>query len=99
MATRPYRTLRSGGEREKIVMYYVYIIYSTKSERYYVGLSRVIEQRLLAHNRGKVRSTRPFIPWKLVYSEPFETRVQAREREKYLKSAAGRRWRKLNLGM
>jgi len=54
---------------------------------------------LLSHNAGKVKSTKSYLPWKLIYNEEFETRIEARKREKYLKSAAGRRWRKNNLGM
>jgi len=33
-------------------------------------------------------------PWKIIYSEKYSSRIAAREREKYLKSAAGRRYRK-----
>ncbi len=39
-----------------------------------------------------------FCPWEIIHAEIFETRIEARKREKYFKSAAGRRWRKLNLG-
>jgi len=80
-------------------MYFVYIIYSDIFDKYYTGLSSNIEQRLKAHNSGKVKPTRPFIKWRLVHLESFGTRIEARIREKYLKSAAGRRWRKDNLGM
>ncbi len=78
-------------------MYFVYIIYSEKFNRYYVGLSANINQRLKSHNLGKVKSTKAFIFWKLIHFEEFGTRIEARNREKYLKSAAGRRWRKNNL--
>jgi putative endonuclease len=80
-------------------MYFVYIIYSERFEKFYVGLSADIKQRLQTHNSGKVKSTKSFIPWRVVYTEKFKTRPEAREKEKYLKSAAGRRWRKNNLGL
>ncbi len=80
-------------------MYFVYIIYSDKFDRYYVGLSGDVEQRIKTHNSGKVLSTKAFKPWRLIHKESFDTQVEARKREKYLKSAAGRRWRKNNLGM
>ena len=46
--------------------------------------------RIKTHNSGKVKSTKHYRPFKLVYREEVSSRVEAREREKYLKSAAGR---------
>jgi len=80
-------------------MYCVYIIYSVDFNRFYVGLSSNVSQRLEAHNLRVVKSTKAFCPWEIIHTELFETRIEARVREKYLKSAAGRRWRKNNLGM
>ena len=80
-------------------MYFVYILYSKKFERNYVGLTSDLEQRLKSHNSGKVKSTKSYRPWEIVYSESYETIIEARKREKYLKTAAGRKWRKINLGM
>ena len=77
----------------------VYIVYSVDFDRYYVGLSSNVILRLKVHNSGVVKSTKAFCPWKIVHTELFETRIEARKREIYLKSAAGRRWRKNNLGM
>lgn len=56
-----------------------------------------IERRLLEHNKGLSKSTKPYIPWTLVYKEEFKTSDAARAREKFLKTAAGRRWRKENI--
>ena len=60
----------------------------------YVGMTTNLASRLDEHNSGRVASTSSFRPWRMVYSEELETRLAAREREKYLKSAAGRRFRK-----
>jgi len=49
-----------------------------------------LKRRIYEHNLGKNKSTRPYRPWTLVYFESFETRVEARSREKYLKSGIGR---------
>ncbi|WP_203293444.1 GIY-YIG nuclease family protein [Luteirhabdus pelagi] len=78
-------------------MFYVYVLYSSMSERYYVGITNNLVRRLDEHNSEKVASTKPYLPWKIVHQETFETRLEARNREKYLKSAAGRRWRKKNI--
>src|SRR5690554_1137262 len=78
-------------------MYYVYVLYSKKFGRMYVGMTVDPTVRLKEHNSGKTRSTKAFVPWELIHSEVYLTRDDAREREKYLKSAAGRRWRNKNI--
>ncbi len=78
-------------------MFFVYILYSVKFEKFYVGMSSNLDRRLKNHNSGSVKSTKAYLPWKIVHSEIYDTRIEARQREKYLKSAAGRRWRKQNL--
>jgi putative endonuclease len=70
-------------------MYFVYILQSLKDKGYYVGLTSNLENRLAYHNAGRVRSTKLRIPFKLMYSERFNSRSEAREREKYLKSYKG----------
>ena len=79
-------------------MWFVYILNSKTFDRFYIGLTSNLENRLNSHNSKKVKSTKPFVPWKMIYFEEFETRTDARKREKYFKSSAGRRWRKQNLG-
>jgi len=78
---------------------FVYILHSQKFKRFYVGITSDLDSRLNAHNSGHVKSTKAYIPWVYVYTEEKSDRMEARQREKYLKSAAGRRWRKINLGM
>lgn len=78
--------------------FFVYVLLSKKSERFYVGMTNNLSRRLKEHNSFRVNSTKAFSPWVILHQEAFETRVEARQREKYLKSAAGRRWRKNNLG-
>jgi len=80
-------------------MFNVYIIFSESFDRFYVGMSSNVKNRLKEHNSKSVKSTKAFVPWKLIHIEKFETRIEARKREKYLKTAAGRKWRKINLGM
>ena len=78
--------------------HFVYVLYSSEFERFYVGMSSDVSRRLKQHNLGLVKSTKSFKPWKIQYTEKFNTSVEARKREKYLKSGAGRRWRKQNMG-
>lgn len=76
----------------------VYILKSLVDGSFYVGMSDNSDRRLEEHNRGKVTSTKSRIPWEKIYEEECENRIEARKREKYLKSAAGRRFRKI-MGM
>ncbi|MFH0890463.1 MAG: GIY-YIG nuclease family protein [Candidatus Liptonbacteria bacterium] len=69
-------------------MYFVYILQSLKNGRYYVGSTDNVEQRVSYHNAGRVKSTKPHRPLKLVYSESFATNREAREREGFLKKTA-----------
>jgi putative endonuclease len=73
-------------------MILVYVLQSEKDGRLYKGMTNDIKRRILEHNSGKHRSTKPYRPWKLIYSEEYETRAEARKREKYLKSGAGREY-------
>ncbi len=59
-------------------MYIVYVLKSEKNGRFYKGLTKDLEQRVIQHNKGQNRSTKGFGPWKLVYKESFEIRIEAR---------------------
>jgi putative endonuclease len=74
------------------MLYTVYVIYSEKFDQFYHGMSDNIDFRLKSHNQGKVRSTKAFTPWKLIYSEQFVDLSSARKRELYFKSSSGRRF-------
>jgi putative endonuclease len=71
-------------------MYYVYAISSLERSYIYVGITGDLERRVNQHNKGYEKTTRPYAPFKLIHSETFETRGEARKREKYLKSGAGK---------
>ena len=71
-------------------MYYVYILLSSKAHRFYFGSTIDLKKRFKLHNEGKVVSTKPGIPWKLVWYGAFETEKEARDFELYLKSGSGK---------
>jgi len=74
--------------------FYTYVLFSKSHNRFYKGHCKNLVLRLKEHNSGKTKSIKAFRPWKLVYHEEFETRGEAVEREKYFKTAAGRRFLK-----
>ena len=71
-------------------MFFVYVLYSDRAGRYYTGQTHDVMERLLQHNRGLSKSTCHGVPWRVLHSEPFQTRAEAMKREKFLKSGAGR---------
>ena len=70
-------------------MFFVYILQSVKDKGLYVGLSGNVKKRVSFHNAGHVRSTKHRAPFLLIHTEKYETRKEARLREKYLKSYSG----------
>ena len=69
--------------------YFVYIIQSQTSGRYYIGFTRDVERRLMDHNRGKSRSVRGRGPFTLVLAEAYNSRQEAIARERQIKSYKG----------
>lgn len=70
-------------------MYQVYILKSEAQARYYIGHSHDLIARLAAHNNGKVRSTKVYRPWSVVYSESCASKQEAYKREFQIKSYKG----------
>ena len=63
-------------------------------EEFMLVFTDCIERRLKEHNSGKTKSTKGFIPWKLIFTEICENRKIARLREKYYKSGIGKEFLK-----
>ncbi|MFH1799630.1 MAG: GIY-YIG nuclease family protein [Candidatus Omnitrophota bacterium] len=72
--------------------HFVYVLVSQKNGRIYIGQTASLEKRILVHNQGFCRSTKPHRPWALGYHETVGSRSQAVIRERYLKSTAGRKF-------
>ena len=67
-------------------MFHLYILLSEKTNKFYIGSTGNMEDRLIRHNSGRSKATKAGIPWKLMYMEEFETRNEAIKREMELKS-------------
>jgi putative endonuclease len=78
-------------------MFFAYVLKSIEHDYFYKGHCQNLEIRLHQHNAGKTESIKPFIPFQIVYFEEFDTEMEAIKREKYFKSAAGRRFLKKKL--
>jgi len=63
-------------------MHHVYVLYSEKHDKIYIGESSDVERRLYYHNEGPGKGwASRFRPWKLVYTEECKDRSQALKRE------------------
>ena len=69
---------------------YVYVLRSNKDSGIYIGSTRNLPSRLKAHHYGKVKSTKGRRPFDLVYIELCDSYTEARKKEIYFKSGAGR---------
>jgi putative endonuclease len=66
-------------------MYFVYVLHSELTDKFYIGSTQNLSIRLDDHNNGRNHSTKPGRPWHLVYSASFETKAQAIHRELEIK--------------
>ena len=78
-------------------MFYAYVIKSINHDYFYKGHCQDLVERLKQHNYGMTKSIKPYIPFKLVYFEQFETLPEAISREKYFKTSHGRNYLKSKL--
>ncbi len=66
-------------------MFTVYILYSEKHDKIYIGHTSDLQERFKSHNeRGKKGWTINYRPWKIIHRELYETKKQAMNREKEL---------------
>ncbi len=83
---------------EKPIFYYVYILQSkVNADRFYVGFTENIENRLKDHNSGKDSHTSKYKPWRIKTAVAFTDRQKALDFESYLKTKSGRAFAKKRL--
>jgi len=66
--------------------YFVYILYSEGSQKYYVGQTNNLQDRISRHNKGHNESTKPYRPWTLLFAIEKNSRSEAVILEKKLKN-------------
>ena len=71
------------------LMHFVYILKSLKDNNLYTGCTCNLKKRIKAHNSGKVQSTQKRKPFHVVFFEEYETSIEARRRENFLKTYEG----------
>jgi len=71
-------------------MYYVYFLLLS-NRNFYTGSTSDLKRRFEEHKLGKVISTKPFLPTKLIGYEAYSKKSDAQRREKFLKTTEGKR--------
>lgn len=72
--------------------YYVYILFSSAINQYYVGHSHDLGDRLYRHNHSGSKATKKAQDWKVVYTEIFDTKNAAFQREIEIKKKKSRKY-------
>lgn len=75
-------------------MFYVYVLHSESDAGLYIGFSADLRRRLHQHQTGLAPATVYRGPWGLIYYEAYVEEADARGREEFLKSGAGRTYLK-----
>ena len=70
---------------------FLYILKSRINERFYIGTTANLDDRIKRHNEGRSKSTKSGRPWAVVYTEEFESRSEALARERQLKKWKNRK--------
>jgi putative endonuclease len=71
-------------------MAWVYVPYSRKIDKYYLGACTDLDRRLYEHNLGHSKFTSTRVPWKLVFKEEFQDLILAKQRESKIKKMKSR---------
>jgi len=75
------------------MFWYVYIL-SCNDERFYIGCTDDLKDRIIRHNKGHIPATKLRLPIKLIAYFAFSNKYTAFNFEKYLKSGSGRAFMK-----
>ena len=71
------------------MLYYVYVLQSSKDTKFYTGYTENLKLRFEEHRKGRVESTKNRRPLELIYYESCLDKKDAIHREKYLKTYSG----------
>ena len=72
--------------------FYVYILKSISTGRYYTGQTNDLNDRLKRHNSGSEKYTSREVPWEIVWSKEFDTGADAMRLEKQIKKRGVKRF-------
>ena len=78
-------------------MHTVYVLKSLKDNNLYTGCTSDLGNRISEHNKGQNRSTKNRRPFELIFKEEYIDKYEAFKKEKYYKTATGKKELKLKI--
>ena len=66
--------------------FFVYILFSETKNRFYIGFTSDMQQRIMRHNQKSKGFTGNVNDWKIVYTEKYNSKEEAYTREQQIKS-------------
>jgi putative endonuclease len=75
-----------------MIMFYVYILFSESLQKYYVGFTSNIENRLEHHNSRQNKWSKKGVPWEMVHFIAIEGRANAMNLERKIKNMGAKRF-------
>ena len=78
-------------------MHTVYVLKSLKDNNLYIGCTSDLGKRISEHNKGQNRSTKSRRPFELIFKEEYIDKYEAFKKEKYYKTATGKKELKLKI--
>ncbi|MCE2743076.1 MAG: GIY-YIG nuclease family protein [Fluviicola sp.] len=72
-------------------MYHTYILFSIKKNKYYIGSTSNLQERLLKHNSNHKGFTGGVGDWQVVYQENYQSKSEATQRELQIKKWKSRK--------
>ena len=66
--------------------FFTYVIQSQSTTQLYIGQTNNLQDRILRHNQNRNKWTKNKGPWKLIFARQFDTRAEAVQLERKLKS-------------
>ena len=89
-----YRTVQGGASELRsvfiFIMYYVYVLLSKKDNKFYIGFTENLKERIKKHKSGQIFATKGRLPIVLLFYEAYLNKYDALRREKYLKTEKGK---------
>ena len=72
--------------------FFVYILYSSKLDKFYIGHTNNLDRRIYEHNLGRENFTRKGVPWQVKFFRIYETKTEAAAEERRLKKCKSRKY-------
>ena len=75
-----------------VMSFFVYILFSDSTSKFYTGSTQNLENRIVEHNQGETKSIKHGIPWQLIWQKQLPTRAEAMQLETKIKKRGAKRF-------